>query len=439
LRRTRKQTKEIMMDPIRVLICGTGNGAHALAALASKNPDFEVRVLTLSADRAQRWTEIMQRERLTVMVRNGKDTSVAWKANAFMVTDQPEQAARGCDLIIFAVPAFRHWKYLSSLEPYLEDGCVIVGLPGQNGFEFDVRMALGPRLKNCIVMNFDSLPWICRITEFGRATRISATKEKLVGALQGDLTRARLKDPLAAMRSLLGETPKLIVSGHMLGITLRSLNAYSHPPIMYGRWKDWKGKALERPPLFYQDIDEETAELLGKISEEVVTTSKWIMAQYPRVDLSQVIPMYDWDIGCYGNDIKDKTNLMTALRTNPGYAGITHPMIETENGEYVPDFNHRFLAEDVPFGLVVIRGIAEIAGTPTPCMDRVLAWCQDKLGKEYLVRSSLTGKDVSNTRCPQRYGFTTMADILGLGVVQAAAQSRSVPRSRKQWLPPEAQ
>ena len=413
-----------MTDPIRVLICGTGSGAHALAAIASANPDFEVRVLTQSADRAQRWTEIMQREELTVMVRNGTDTSVAWKANTFMVTDQPDQAARECALIIFAVPAFRHWKYLTSLEPYIEDGCVIVGLPGQNGFEFDVRMALGSRLKNCIVMNFDSLPWICRITEFGRAARISATKDKLVGALQGDLTRARLKDPLAVMRSLLGETPKLSVSGHLLGITLRSLNAYSHPPIMYGRWKDWKGKALARPPLFYQDIDEETAELLGRISEEVVATSKKIMAEYPHVDLSQVIPMYDWDIGCYGNDIKDKTNLMTALRTNSGYAGITHPMIQTESGEYVPDFNHRFLAEDVPFGLVVIRGIAEIAGRPTPCMDRVLTWCQEKLGKEYLVGSSLTGKDLSATRCPQRYGFTTMADILGLDLFQAAAQSR---------------
>jgi NAD/NADP octopine/nopaline dehydrogenase-like protein len=412
-----------MTEPTRVLICGTGSGAHALAAVASTNPGFEVRVLTLSADRAQRWTEIMQTERLTMTVRNGKDMR-AWNANTFTVTDQPEQAARGCALIVFAVPAFRHWKYLSSLEPYIEDGCVIVGLPGQNGFEFDVRNALGPRLKNCIVMNFDSLPWICRVTEFGRAARISATKDKLVGALQGDLTRAKLKDPPGALRSLLGETPELTVSGHLLGITLRSLNAYSHPPIMYSRWKDWDGKALDRAPLFYQDIDEETAELLGKISEEVVATSKRIMEHYPRVDLSQVIPMYDWDIGCYGNDIKDKTNLMTALRTNPGYAGITHPMIQTENGKYVPDFNHRFLAEDVPFGLVVIRGIAEIAGMPTPCMDKVLAWCQDKLGKEYLVGSSLTGKDLSTTRCPQKYGFTTMADILGLDLAQAAAQSR---------------
>jgi hypothetical protein len=215
------------------------------------------------------------------------------------------------------------------------------------------------------------------------------------------------------MQRLLGEPPKLIVSGHLLGITLRSPNAYSHPPIMYGRWKDWDGKPLEQPPLFYQGIDEYTADLLGKISEEVVAMSKLIMAEFPRVDLSQVIPMYDWDIGCYGNDIKDKTNLMTALRTNSGYEGIAHPMTRTENGEYLPDFNHRFLAEDVPFGLVAIRGIAEIAGAPTPCLDTVLSWCQEKLGKQYLVGSKLTGRDLAATRCPQRYGFTTITDVLG--------------------------
>jgi len=410
-----------MTDTIRVLICGTGSSAHVLAGVASTKPNVEVRILTQNADKAQSWRKIMRRDRLTVTARKGPDDRVAWTANPFLITNEPAEAARGCDLIIFAVPAFLHWRYLTSLAPYLEDGCVLVGLPGQNGFEFDVRKALGQRLKNCLVMNFESLPWICRLVEFGRSVRICGTKEKLVGALQGDLARARVKDPLACLQRLLGAPPKLTVSGHLLGITLRSPNAYSHPPIIYGRWKDWDGRALERPPLFYQGIDEETAELLGQVSEEVVATSRRIMAQYPWVDLSQVIPMYDWDIGCYGNDIRDKTNLMTALRTNSGYEGITHPMIRTEEGQYLPDFNHRFLAEDVPYGLVAIRGIAELAGEPTPGIDTVLAWCQDKLGKEYLVGSKLTGKDLAATRCPQRYGFTTIVEVLGPEWIRATA------------------
>lgn len=400
-----------MTDPIRVLICGTGSGAHALAAVASTKPDVEVRVLSQCADKARRWTEIMQSDRLTVIGRNG-DNRNGWQANSFVVTHQPERAARGCDLIVLAVPAFAHSRYFSLLEPEIEEGSIIIGLPGQNGFEFGLRKALGSKLRNCVVMNFESLPWSCRTVEFGKTVRVNGTKEKLVGAIQGDVTKARLKDPLAAIQHLLGTSPKLIVSGHLLGITLMSLNAYSHPPIMYGRWKDWDGKPVAEQSLFFQGVDEETAELLGNMSDEVVATSRRIMAEYPEVDLSQVIPMYEWDIAHYGSQIKDKTNLMTALRTNTLYEGRTHPMIETESGQYIPDFNHRFLLEDIPC-LAVIRGIAEIAGVETPNIDMVLSWGQEKIGKEYLVGSRLIGRDLATSRCPQRYGFTRIEQLLG--------------------------
>jgi hypothetical protein len=409
-----------MTDPIRVLVCGAGSSAHVLAGVIAAKPEVEVRVLTLGAARAHRWRKLLETSPLTVIARSSGLAQDALTASSVLITNNPEQAAHSCDIIIFALPAFLHWQYLSALEPYIEDGCVIVGLPGQSGFEFEVRKALGRRADTCILMNFDSLPWVCRIIEFGRIVQISATKDKLVGAVQGDLSKARISDPLATLQCLLGETPRLTLSGHMLGITLRSPNACSHPPIMYGRWKDWDGEALAEPPLFYHDIDEATADILGKISEEVVETSRRLMAQYPQADLSQVIPMYEWDLCCYGNDIKDKTNLLTALRTNSGYTEITHPMIRTDDGRYVPDFNHRFLTEDVPYGLVVVRSIAEIAGMPTPHIDAVLTWCQEKMGKEYLVGSRLTGKDLTDTRCAQRYGFTTTDGILGYESTLAA-------------------
>src|SRR5438094_9050978 len=116
-----------MTNPIRVLICGTGSGAHALAAFASTKPGVEVRVLTQSADKAQRWTEIMRSERLTVIGRNGQADQFVAKANSFVVTDQPE-VARGSDLIIFAVPAFAHSRYLALLEPNIDEGSIVIGM-----------------------------------------------------------------------------------------------------------------------------------------------------------------------------------------------------------------------------------------------------------------------------------------------------------------------
>src|SRR6476660_1612763 len=150
-----------MATPIRVLIYGTGSAAHVLGAVISAHEDVDVRVMSLNVVRANEWREIVDSARLTVTARD----DVHYEANGLAITSDPEAAARDCDMVIVSVPAFLHLQYLSALAPYLPDGCVIVGLPGQNGFEFDVRKALGQRLKNYLVMNFESLPWICRIVE----------------------------------------------------------------------------------------------------------------------------------------------------------------------------------------------------------------------------------------------------------------------------------
>ena len=66
------------------------------------------------------------------------------------------------------------------------------------------------------------------------------------------------------------------------------------------------------------------------------------------------------------------------------------------------------MTEDIPYGLAVIRGIAEIVKVETPNIDKVLTWCQEKMHKEY----QLQGKDIASSRAPQRYGFTTLESIL---------------------------
>jgi len=52
-------------------------------------------------------------------------------------------------------------------------------------------------------------------------------------------------------------------------------------------------------------------------------------------------------------------------------------MIKEAPGKFVPDFHYRFLAEDVPYGLVVSRGIGEIVGVPTPTLDVVVRWARN--------------------------------------------------------------
>ena len=79
----------------------------------------------------------------------------------------------------------------------------------------------------------------------------------------------------------------------------------------------------------------------------------------------------------------------------------------------VPDFGNRYFTEDGPFGLAVLRGIAEVAGVKTPTMDKVLTWMQSMMGKEYLKDGKLVGKDIGSTRSPQKYGLKTLNAMLG--------------------------
>ncbi|NEO44454.1 MAG: hypothetical protein F6K55_10070 [Moorea sp. SIO4A3] len=400
---------------MQILICGAGSGAHALAGIFSQKSNVNVRVFINDSNKVQRWNEHLNNHSLTVTFREEKNKD--WsklQSQPFLVTDDPAQAACNSDIIIFVLPAFLHLKYLKLLFPYIEEGCILIGMPGQNGFEFDVRYALRRKLNSCIVINFESLPWVCGNREFGKSVEIMSIKTQLVGALQGNPSNARIPKFIVELQKLLGNLPKLIISGHLLGMTLVSPNAYSHPPIIYGRWKNWDGQPLDYKPLFYHGIDEYTAELLGKLSEEILTISRQIGQEYPQIDLSEVIFVYDWDMNHYSEYIADKTNIHTVFITNGAYNGIVHPMLQMPNGTYLPNFNHRYLTEDIPFGLVVIRGIAAIAGVKTPYIDLVLSWCQNKLRKEYLIGSELIGKDIGETRCPQRYGLTTLPEILGL-------------------------
>ena len=355
----------------------------------------------------------MSKEGFRVFVNKKDKTVTTVEAKPVIVTKDPAQAAPGADIIVFMMPAFAHGQYLEALKSYIKPGAILAGLPGQAGFEFEVRAHLGDLSKQVTMLNFESLPWACRIKEFGKSAEVIGTKQSLVGAILLGAT-APASDPTAMLQSTLGAEPKLIINGHLLGMTLMGTNAYIHPSIMYGQWKDWDGKPCDNPPLFYNGLSQEGADTLAAVSAEVVASAKAIMKIRPNVDLNNVISIFDWYIRCYGDDMGNKSNLYHAIRTNGSYKGLTHPTVKTEDGKYLPDYKYRYLTEDIPFGLVVMRGIANIAGVETPCMDKIIMWAQTKMGTEYLVEGKLSGKDMDKTRSPQKYKITDIDVMLGL-------------------------
>ena len=60
----------------------------------------------------------------------------------------------------------------------------------------------------------------------------------------------------------------------------------------------------------------------------------------------------------------------------------------------------------MPFGLVVSRAIAGLAGVETPMIDEVIAWAGARLGKDYL------GRDGGEACIPQKYGLGNLEALI---------------------------
>lgn len=400
-----------MDQPTRILVCGGGNGAHTLAATAATLDNLEVNVMTLFSDEAKRWSEKLGEDKILIDVTYNDGRKGELYGKPRLITNDPAEAMKGVDAIFFVVPAFAHQQYFDAISKYIQQNTIIIGMPGQAGFEFQALRCLKNVISQCAIISMESLPWACRILDFAKKVQILGFKDVLGVSLIPGKGQYKLP-PLEFAQRIMGQKPQLKPTQNYLAVNLMA-KSIIHPPVLYGKWRNWDGKPVSEAPLFYQGVDDEQADFLSKVSDEVVATAKEINRQKKDLDMSEVIHIYDWYKLYYHEQISDDSSLKACMRTNKAYNGLVHPMKQVDGG-FEPDFKYRYTSEDIPFGLVVMKGIAECTGVATPTMDTVIAWAQEKLGKEYIVGSKLIGKDVGSTRAPQAYGFSTLDEICGV-------------------------
>jgi len=387
---------------MQVTICGGGNAAHTLAALISARQDYWVNIYTPLDDEVERWCQgIEAGGGITAISQDG-----VLAGRPQRVSDDPAAVVPGSRLVLLALPAFAHEIILKDIAPFLDDGVWVGALPARGGFDWAARDVLGNGGRSVILFGLQTLPWACRIRDYGREVEILGTKSEV------DLAAWPADDGIevAALLSDLLGVPICPIS-NFLSLTLASTGQLIHPGVMYGLFRDWDGRCYDEAPLFYQGIEARTAHILQGLSDEVQLLRARLEERFPTLDLSAVLPLYDWLLRSYRDSIGDCSSLLNCFVTNSGYAGLRAPMHPTQEG-LAPDFQARYLSEDVPYGLIVIRGIAELADLPMPNIDRVITWAQEVLGKEYLVDGQLRGSSVAASRAPQRYGFRSLEQLL---------------------------
>lgn len=386
---------------MQITICGGGNAAHTAAGIASARGKAQVNVYVPFADEERRWKEgLSEAGGIAVHFPDQKLLGLPG-----LVSSDAARVITQADLVLLTLPAFAHEQVIKEIAAYVKPGAALGAMPARGGFEWGVKSCMGNKIKSITLFGLQTLPWACRIKEYGRSVQVKGTKEQV------DLASYSIEEASKAasqLETIFGVSFKPVSS--FLSLTLSGTGQLLHPGLMYSLFHGWRGEPFEDAPLFYQGVDQPAASLLEQLSEEVAHLRGVLEDQLPSTDLFPVRPLIEWLRFSYNGSIANPQSLLSCLRTNSSYSGLTAPMRKTGAG-LVPDFHSRYLSEDVPYGLVVTRGIAELAGVKTPVMDEVIHWSQDRLGQEFLKNGKLRGKDVAATRSPQRYGMKTL-DLL---------------------------
>ena len=130
-------------------------------------------------------------------------------------------------------------------------------------------------------------------------------------------------------------------------------------------------------------------------------------------------------------DVSDKSSLKAIFKTNLGYAGCATPLKEVGENLYQPAVESRLFWEDIPYGLCILKNIAELCGNfPTPTIDFMIKWHQQFMGIEFLTNDSqLNPKEMWRTGAPNKYGIHTVEELVETSLPKEMRQYRH-PRSR---------
>ncbi len=388
---------------MQITICGGGNAAHTASGLLSARDENQVNVFISFEHEADQWrTGIADQGGIKV---NRSGASILGSPD--VISTKAAEVIPGSELVLLALPAFAHEPILKQIAPYIDEGSLVGALAARGCFDLCVMDVLGSKAETITQFGLQTLPWACRIKEYGREVDILGTKAKVDFAACPPHRAVELATFLSSQLDV-----NLEPMESFLSLSLAGTGQIIHPGVMYGLFHDWDGKAFTEAPLFYQGIDEHTADILQRLSDEIQALRFYLAERYPSIDLQAVRPLDEWLCLSYADEIEDTTSLQTYFVTNRSYAGLKVPVVPADGG-LVPDFQARYLSEDVPYALLATRGIAELAGVTTPTIDQVLTWSQERLDKEYLVDGKLVGVDLASSRSPQRYGYQDLDSMIG--------------------------
>lgn len=271
-------------------------------------------------------------------------------------TSDAKKAFENADVIFVTMPAFCMEDVANKIVPYVRSGTKIGIIPGAGGGECAFKTCIE---KGCIIFGLQRVPSVARLKSYGKIVCATGYRKQLyVAALPWHYTKECCGMIEEIFEITCGELP------NYLNLTLTPSNPILHTTRLRVLFKDYsEGMIYKKLPLFYENWDNETSELLLRCDDEV----QRICMNLKEFNLSFVKSLRE-HYEC--NTVQEFTAKISSIE---GFKGLKTPSVSVDNGE-IPDFSSRYFTADFAYGLMAIRQIAAITETIVDNIEETLDW-----------------------------------------------------------------
>ena len=327
-------------EPTKFAVLGAGHGGTAMAGHLSLM-GFDVCLYNRGEDRIRPIKAAGGIEIIT----DSPNSIPSGFAKLELVTDNPEEAVVGRDILMVVVPATGHKYIAEQIAPHLADGQMIVLNPGRTGGALEVHKAIrdGGCKADIIVAEAQTFIYAARSMNPAQ-TKIFRIKNSIPVAA---LPAHRTPEVVNALRTAF---PQFIPGDNVMKTSLDNIGAIFHPAVTVlnaariestnGDFDYYTEGITPSVALILEKMDKERVSVAEALGFRAMTAREWLYIAY---------------------DAAGRT-LHEAMRANRGYDGIKAPKT----------VYNRYISEDIPMSLVPIASLGRQVGVQTPVIDSII-------------------------------------------------------------------
>lgn len=325
----------------KIAVLGAGNGGCAAAADLTLR-GYEVRLFS----RSESTLIPIVRHGGIELVENGTERFAA----PYFVSPHLPPVVNGAELIIIAAPSIAHEYLAQNLARCVTDGQRILLNPGHTGGSLHFahllcRLGCPANVKLCETV---TLTYICRMPQPARVEIYRRTTNLRCAAFPGKATSESVQELQAIF-------PNIVPADNVLDTGFANINAIMHPPGMLGN-AGWIEKSRGDFYFYREGITPAIAAWIEEVDKE----------RLQIVERLGLKPLKFVDIfhqaGLTSEEARASGSIYRAISESEPNRTIKSPST----------LDHRYLKEDVGYGLVPMAEIGRLAGVKTPVIDSLI-------------------------------------------------------------------